>query len=132
AVPPSPASRGFRPGLREVAVFGETFTAVGSCRRNLLLAKADGNAILRPGKPLIMSITIQLDLPEGLIQQARQMGLLDGGRVAELLAEEVRRRKAGQDFKKVLDEVRSAPGEPPTMDEVSAEVKAARAERRRA
>jgi hypothetical protein len=47
-----------------------------------------------------MSITIELDLPEGLIRQARQFGLLDKDRVAELLADEVRRRSAGQELKK--------------------------------
>lgn len=77
-----------------------------------------------------MSVTIQLDLPEGLIQQARQMGLLDNKRVSELLADEVRRRKAGQELKRNLDEIRSVPGEPPGMDEINAEIKAVRAERR--
>jgi hypothetical protein len=56
--------------------------------------------------------------------------LLDNRRVGELLADEVRRRNAGQDLKQVLDEIRSAPGESLTMDEISAEIKAARAERR--
>ena len=78
----------------------------------------------------IMSVTIELDLPEGLIRQARQLGLLENSRVGELLADEVRRRNAGQELKKVLDEVRSAPGESLTMDEIGAEIKAARAERR--
>jgi hypothetical protein len=77
-----------------------------------------------------MSVTIELDLPDGLIQQARQMGLLDNHRVAELLADEVRRRNAGVELKKVLDTIRSAPGEPLTMDEIDAEIKAARSERR--
>lgn len=77
-----------------------------------------------------MSVTIELDLPEGLIQQARQMGLLDNRRVGELLAEEVRRRTAGQELKKVLDEIRSLPGEALTMDEIQGEIKASRAERR--
>ena len=77
-----------------------------------------------------MSVTVELDLPEGIIQQARQMGLLDNGLVAELLAEEVRRRNAGKELKKLLDEIRSVPGEPLTMDEIGAEIKAARAERR--
>jgi hypothetical protein len=77
-----------------------------------------------------MSVTIQLDLPEGLIQQARQMGLLENRRVAELLAEEVRRRSAGQGLRMALDQIRSAPGEPLTTDEIDAEIKAARAERR--
>jgi hypothetical protein len=77
-----------------------------------------------------MSVTIELDLPEGLIRQARQMGLLDNSRVGELVADEVRRRTAGQELKKVLDEIRSVPGESLTMDEIGAEIKAARAERR--
>ena len=77
-----------------------------------------------------MSVTIELDLPEGLIRQARQMGLLDKGRVGELLADEVRRRNAGQELKQALDGIRSEPGDPLTMDEVGAEIRAARAERR--
>jgi hypothetical protein len=77
-----------------------------------------------------MSVTVELDLPEGLIRQARQMGLLDNHRVAELLADEVRRRNAGLELKTVLDEIRSGPGEPLTLDEIGAEIKAVRAERR--
>jgi hypothetical protein len=77
-----------------------------------------------------MGVTIELDLPEGLIRQARQMGLLDNRRVAELLADEVRRRCAGQELKKALDGIRSVPGEQLTVDEIGAEIKAARAERR--
>jgi hypothetical protein len=77
-----------------------------------------------------MSVTIELDLPEGLIRQARQMGLLDNCRVGELLADEVRRRNAGVELKKALDEIRSGAGEPLSMDEIGAEIKAARTERR--
>jgi hypothetical protein len=77
-----------------------------------------------------MSVTIQLDLPEELIQQAREMGLLENKRVAELLADEVCRRKSGQELKTVLNEIRSAPGEPLSMNEINAEIKAARAKRR--
>jgi len=76
-----------------------------------------------------MGVTVELDLPEGLIRQAREMDLLDGRLVAEWVADEVRRRNAGQHLKKELDEIRSAPGEPLTMDEINAEIKAARAER---
>jgi hypothetical protein len=76
-----------------------------------------------------MSITIRLDLPEALIEQARELGLLEDKRMAELLADEMRRRVAGQELKKILDEIRTTPGEPMTMQEVNAEVKAARAER---
>ena len=77
-----------------------------------------------------MSVTIELDLPEGLVQQAREMGLLDNQRMAAMLADEVRRRTAGQELRKVLDEVRAGPGRPLSMDEINAEIRAARAERR--
>jgi hypothetical protein len=77
-----------------------------------------------------MSITIQLDLPEGLLQQARQMGLLENSRLGELVVQEVRRQSAGQEVKKALDQIRSIPGEALAMDEINAEIKAARAERR--
>ena len=77
-----------------------------------------------------MSVTIELELPEGLVQQAREMGLLDNRRVAAMLADEVRRRTAGHKLRKVLDEIRSAPGQPLSMDEINAEIRAARAERR--
>ena len=58
------------------------------------------------------------------------MGLLDNHRVAEMLADEVRRRNAGQELKKVLAEIRSVPGDSPSMDEIGAEIRAMRAERR--
>ena len=76
-----------------------------------------------------MSVTIQLDLPDEMIAQARTFGLLENKRMAEMLTEEVRRRSAGQELKKMLEEIRSLPGAPMTMDEINAEVKAARAER---
>jgi hypothetical protein len=78
----------------------------------------------------IMSVTIQLDLPDGLVRQAREMGLLESKRLADLLADEVRRPIAGQELKTVLDKIRSAPGESQTMDEINSEIKASRAERR--
>lgn len=77
-----------------------------------------------------MSVTIQLDLPDEMIAQARTFGLLENKRMAEMLTEEVRRRSAGQELKKMLEEIRSLPGEPMTMEEINAEIKAARAERR--
>jgi len=77
-----------------------------------------------------MSITIELDLPDEMIEQARTFGLLEKKRMAEMLTEEVRRRGAGQELKKMLEEIRSVPGEPMTVEEINAEIKAARAERR--
>jgi hypothetical protein len=77
-----------------------------------------------------MSVTIQLDLPEELIKKARELGLLENNRVGELLAEEVRRRVAGQELKGVLDDIRNVPGKPIPIEEINAEIKAVRVERR--
>jgi hypothetical protein len=78
----------------------------------------------------LMSVTVQLDLPEGLARQAREMGLLESPRLADLVADEVRRRVAGQRLTKALNEIREAPGESLTMDEINSEIKASRAKRR--
>jgi hypothetical protein len=77
-----------------------------------------------------MSITIELDLPDEIIEQARTFGLLESHRLAEMLSEELRRSRAGRELKAVLDRVRSVPGAPMTMDEINAEIKAARTEKR--
>jgi hypothetical protein len=77
-----------------------------------------------------MSVTIELDLPEEVIQEARNFGLLESKRMTSLLAEEVRRRRAGAELEQILEKIRSQSGEPMSMEEINAEVKAARAERR--
>jgi hypothetical protein len=77
-----------------------------------------------------MSVTIQLDLPEALVKEARANGLLESAPVAELLAAELRRRKAAAELSKVLDGIRAQPGEPMTVEEIQAEVEAVRAEKR--
>ena len=77
-----------------------------------------------------MSITVELDLPEEVIRDARNFGLLETKRMTAMLAEEVGRCRAGQELKEMLNKIRSVPGEPMTMEEINAEIKAARAERR--
>jgi hypothetical protein len=77
-----------------------------------------------------MSITVELDLPDEILQQARSFGLLEGDSLAEILTDAVRRHGAGQKFKRMLDEIRSLPGEPMAMEEIQAEVDAVRKERR--
>ena len=77
-----------------------------------------------------MSVTIQLDLPDALVNEARANGLLESGSMGDLLVTELRRRKAAADLKTVLDRVRAQPGEPMSEEEIAAEVKAARGERR--
>ena len=77
-----------------------------------------------------MSVTIRLDLPEALVKAAQANGLLESAPIGDLLAAELRRRKAAVELGKVLDTLRAQPGEPMTMEEIQAEVDAVRAERR--
>lgn len=77
-----------------------------------------------------MSVTIQLDLPEALLNEARASGLLESASMSDLLTTELRRRKAASSLKSVLDDIRGQPGEAIPEDEVSAEVKTVRRERR--
>jgi hypothetical protein len=77
-----------------------------------------------------MSVTIHLDLPDALVNEARANGLLNSAPLGDLLATELRRRKAAAELKGVLDKIRAQPGEPTSEADIAAEIKAARKERR--
>jgi hypothetical protein len=77
-----------------------------------------------------MSVTIEVDLPDALVNEARANGLLDSKRLGELLSNELRRARAGKQFGQMLENVRSHPGEPLSMEEIQAEVNAVREERK--
>ena len=77
-----------------------------------------------------MSVTIELDLPDALVAEARAKGLFQSGQMTDLVAEELRRRKAGEELSIILEKIRAQPGEPMSMEEIQAEVDAVRAERR--
>lgn len=77
-----------------------------------------------------MSITIQLDLPDDLVREAKAKGLLESARVAEMLSEELRRERARQDFGEMLKQLHSVKGDEMTEEEIQAEIDAVRAERR--
>ena len=77
-----------------------------------------------------MSITVELDLPEALVQEAKANGLLESATMGELIETELRRRKAASELKNVLDQISAQPGKPMSEEEIAAEVKAARRERR--
>jgi hypothetical protein len=68
-----------------------------------------------------VSITIQLDLPDTLLNETRANGLLDSASMGRLIAAEL----TG-----VLEGIRAQPGEPMSKQEIVAEVKAVRRERR--
>ena len=73
-----------------------------------------------------MSVTIELDLPDALVREAKANGLLESAPIGDLLATELRRRKAAAELKSVLDGVRAQPGESMSEEEIAAEVKAVR------
>jgi hypothetical protein len=77
-----------------------------------------------------MSVTIELDLPEALMKEAKANGLLESRRLGELLNEELRRERARKDLGRVLKELHSLPGEPMSPEEIQAEIDAVRAQRR--
>lgn len=76
-----------------------------------------------------MSITVQLDLPEELAEQARAKGLLEPGELTRLIKREISAEQDARDFFEMVRQLRSLPGEPMTMDEIQAEVDAVRAGR---
>jgi hypothetical protein len=73
--------------------------------------------------------TIQIELPESTAQAARAAGLLTSEALDRLLMEAIRRRQAADELLTIADRVAAAGIEPMSMEEINAEVKAARAER---
>lgn len=77
-----------------------------------------------------MSVTIQLDLPDALLKEAQDSGLLESKRLAEILTNELRRARARKEFGDMVEQARSHSGEPMRMDDIQAEVNAVRVKRR--
>jgi len=73
---------------------------------------------------------IQVDLPEATAKAARDAGLLTPAAPDRVLTEAIRRRQAADSLLSLADLVAAAGIEEMPMDEINAEVKAARAERR--
>jgi hypothetical protein len=76
-----------------------------------------------------VSITVQLELPEALAEKARAKGLLEPQELTRLIKREVSAEDDARDFFEMVRQLRSAPGEPMTMEEIQSEVDAVRAER---
>lgn len=74
--------------------------------------------------------TIQIDLPETTVKAAGEAGLLTSAALDRLLTEALRRQRAADALLSIADRVAAAGVAPMSMDEVAAEIKAARAERR--
>lgn len=74
--------------------------------------------------------TIQIELPDATAQAARDAGLLTTQAMERLLNEAIRRRQAADALLSIADRVAQAGIPPLTMQEINAEVKTARAERK--
>lgn len=75
--------------------------------------------------------TIQIELPEATAQAARDAGLLKPEVLDRLLTDAIMRQQAADSLLSVAERVAAAGIAPMSMDEINAEVKAAREERRR-
>ena len=73
--------------------------------------------------------TIELTLPDELVQDAQKAGLLKPGAIEHLLREELRKR-AGEELRALWTRAPQEKLTPEIEQEIVAEVKAARAEKR--
>ena len=67
-----------------------------------------------------MSVTVQVDLPEPLLKEAQASGLLKPAEIGDLVADELRRRKAAADLNQTLQKIRQQPGDAMSMDDIAA------------
>ena len=74
--------------------------------------------------------TVEIELPEATAQAAKAAGLLTPQALDRLLSNALRKREAAQSLRSIADDVAAAGIAPMTMEEIDAEVKAVRAERR--
>lgn len=73
---------------------------------------------------------IQIELPDATAQAARDAGLLTSEALERLLNDALKRKQAADSLLSIVDRVAAAGIPPMSMEEINAEVKAARAERR--
>lgn len=73
--------------------------------------------------------TLQIELPDGTAQAARAAGLLTPQALDRLLNEALRKREAANSLLSIADRVAAAGIPEMSMQEINAEVKAARAAR---
>ena len=74
--------------------------------------------------------TVQIELQDATARAAREAGLLTTEALERLLKEALRRKRAADSLLAVADRVAAAGIAPMSMNEINAEVKAARAARK--
>jgi hypothetical protein len=73
---------------------------------------------------------VEIELPEATAMAARAAGLLTPQALERLLMEAIKRQQAADRLLSIADRVAAAGIEPISMEEINAEVKASRVERR--
>lgn len=74
--------------------------------------------------------TIQIELPDATANAARDAGLLAPQALQRLINDALRRKQAADSLLSIAERVAAAGIPPMSMEEINAEVKAARAERK--
>ena len=74
--------------------------------------------------------TIQIELPDATAQAAREAGLLTPQAIERLLTDALERQQVADSLLSIAGRMAAAGIEPMSMEEINAEVKAARAQRR--
>lgn len=74
--------------------------------------------------------TIQIELPDATAEAARDAGLLTPEALEQILEEALRRKQAADSLLSIAGRVAAAGIAPMSMEEINAEVKAARAARK--
>ena len=77
-----------------------------------------------------MSISVTLDLPEKVLEEARREGLLEPERMAGLIERELALSEPLRAFREMVERMRAHPDEPVTLDKIQGEVNVVRAQRR--
>lgn len=73
---------------------------------------------------------IQIELPDATARAAQDAGLLTSEALDRLISDALKRRQAADSLLSIADRVAAAGIPPMSMQEINAEVKAARAERK--
>ena len=113
--------------LREPGTLG---LDIGVRRAHVLNGQQGPKPARNRKRPITMT-KIQIELPDATAKAARDAGLLTPQALDRLLTDTIRRQQAADSLLTIAHRVAAAGVEPMSMDQVDAEVKAARAGRRR-
>jgi hypothetical protein len=87
--------------------------------------------VLKENEPIMTRLTLEIQLPDVLAEQAKKAGLLEPEALERLVREALLARRA-EDLAKARDVLAANPLPPMTPEEIQAEIDAYRADVRRA